>query len=191
MQILAGKFRRRHLQSANSYKVRPTARRLREAIFDLLGPRIEGARFLDLCAGSGAVGIEALSRGASHAAFVDHSRRMCSFIEANLNICGVPEGCAEIFMIDAVDFLRRARRGAIGGGARWDVAFFDPPYGADYMPVLRIFGGGAVLARGHGLLVVEHHRSRGLGERPCGVLHLLHLLEEGESCVSFYAPRET
>ena len=71
--------------------VRPTSDRLRETLFNVIAPRIEDARFLDLCAGSGAVGIEALSRGASHATFVDRSRRMCKLIEANVELCRIPE----------------------------------------------------------------------------------------------------
>jgi 16S rRNA (guanine(966)-N(2))-methyltransferase RsmD len=184
MQVLAGKYRRRHLQSTNSFRVRPTARRLREAIFETLGPRVEGARFLDLCAGSGAVGIEALSRGAAHATFVDRSRKMCSFIELNLGLCAVPEGCAEIFMTDAVEFLRRRGRRA-GRCERWDIAFFDPPYSADYLPVLRMFAAGAGLQHLGGLLIVEHHKANELGER-LGRLRLRHSLQQGESGVSFY-----
>ena len=72
-------------------QVRPTSDRLRETLFNVIAPRIEGARFLDLCAGSGAVGIEALSRGAAHVTFVDRSRKMCGLVEANLDLCGVPE----------------------------------------------------------------------------------------------------
>jgi 16S rRNA (guanine(966)-N(2))-methyltransferase RsmD len=188
MQVLAGKYRRRHLQSANSIRVRPAARRLREAIFETLGPRIAGARFLDLYAGFGAVGIEALSRGARHVTFVDRSRRMCSFIELNLGLCGVTEGSAEIFMNDAVDFLRRTSKPRNGVACeRWDIAFFDPPYSADYLPVLRIFGAGFGLKRRGGLLLVEHQRTHEWGGR-LGRLRLRHSLQQGESGVSFYTP---
>ncbi|MFX4581745.1 RsmD family RNA methyltransferase, partial [Acinetobacter baumannii] len=81
-------------------------------------------RFLDLCAGSGAVGIEALSRGAAFATFVDRSRRMCALIEANLDLCGVPEEETEVFMSEAAEFLRRA---VANRYPCWDVIFFDPP----------------------------------------------------------------
>ena len=84
MRIIAGKYRGRRLQSPPSLATRPTSDRLREALFNVLAPRIEGARFLDLCAGSGAVGIEALSRGAGHVTLVDQSRKMCQLIGANL-----------------------------------------------------------------------------------------------------------
>src|ERR671929_744447 len=91
MRIIAGYYRGRNLRSPPSMQTRPTSDRLRETLFNILAPRIEEARFLDLCAGSGAVGIEALSRGAAHATFVDRSAKMCNFIRLNLKRCGVPE----------------------------------------------------------------------------------------------------
>ena len=91
MRIIAGKYRGRNLKSPPSLQVRPTSDRLRETLFNVIAPRIQSARFLDLCAGSGAVGIEALSRGASQAVFVDKSRKMCELVEANLDLCRIPE----------------------------------------------------------------------------------------------------
>src|SRR5216684_3217088 len=91
MRIIAGKYRGRKLKSPPSLQTRPTSDRLRETLFNILAPRINGARFLDLCAGSGAVGIEALSRGAAHATFVDRSRKMCGLIEANLEALDVSQ----------------------------------------------------------------------------------------------------
>src|SRR5437773_10925061 len=91
LRIIAGKYRGRRLKTPPSLQTRPTSDRLRETLFNILAPRIQGARFLDLCAGSGAVGIEALSRGAAHVTFVDRSRRNCGLIEANLETPGVAE----------------------------------------------------------------------------------------------------
>src|SRR5216110_1350876 len=96
MRVIAGYYRGRNLRSPPSMQVRPTSDRLRETLFNVLAPRIEGTRFLDLCAGSGAVGIEALSRGAQHATFVDRSRKMCTLIEANLDALNVDEGEADV-----------------------------------------------------------------------------------------------
>ena len=84
--------------------MRPTSDRLRETLFNVIAPRIEDARFLDLCAGSGAVGIEAISRGASHVTFVDRSRRMCKLIEANVELCRIPEEQFEIYCYEANEF---------------------------------------------------------------------------------------
>src|SRR2546425_9203672 len=99
MRIIAGKYRGRKLKSPPSLQTRPTLDRLRETLFNILAPRIEGTRFLDLCAGSGAVGIEALSRGAAHATFVDQSRKMCALIEANLESLEADEALAEVVCI--------------------------------------------------------------------------------------------
>src|SRR5215813_14624673 len=101
MRIIAGAYKGRSLKSPPSLDVRPTSDRLRETLFNVIAPRIEDARFLDLCAGSGAVGIEALSRGASHATFVDRSRRSCQLIEANLKLCQVPEEQRDIYCSEA------------------------------------------------------------------------------------------
>src|SRR6059036_879954 len=107
MRIIAGKYRGRRIKSPPSLQTRPTSDRLRETLFNILAPRISDVRFLDLCAGSGAVGIEALSRGALHATFVDRSRKMCGLIEANLDLCRVPEDQTEIYNTEASDFLHQ------------------------------------------------------------------------------------
>src|SRR2546425_1287132 len=107
MRIIAGKFRGRRLKSPPSLQTRPTSDRLRETLFNILAPRIEGARFLDLCAGSGAAGIEALSRGAGHVTLVDRSRKMCSLTEANLEALKVDEDQIEVVVSDAAEFLRQ------------------------------------------------------------------------------------
>src|SRR5689334_458999 len=107
MRIIAGKFRGRRLKSPPSLQTRPTSDRLRETLFNILAPRIEGARFLDLCAGSGAVGIEALSRGASHVAFVDQSQKMCALIEANLKALEITKNQVDVVNSEAEAFLRK------------------------------------------------------------------------------------
>src|SRR5437660_4964704 len=123
MRVIAGNYRRRTLRSPPSMQVRPTSDRLRETLFNVLAPRIEGVRFLDLCAGSGAVGIEALSRGAAHVTLVDRSRRMCGLIETNLDLCRAPEDQTDLAMSDAAEFLRQTISRQSGS---WDVVFFDP-----------------------------------------------------------------
>src|SRR5437763_8778392 len=96
MRIIAGKFRGRKLKSPPSLQTRPTSDRLRETLFNILAPRIAGARFLDLYAGTGAVGIEALSRGAKAVTFVESDRRAETLIGENLGHCGVENGYAII-----------------------------------------------------------------------------------------------
>src|SRR4026208_185109 len=107
MRVMGGKYRGRNLKSPPSMQVRPTSDRLRETLFNVIAPRVPESRFLDLCAGSGAVGIEALSRGAAHASFVDGSRRSCQLIESNLELCRVPDEQRDIYCSEASDFLRQ------------------------------------------------------------------------------------
>ncbi len=182
MRVIAGTYRGRNLRSPPSMQVRPTSDRLRETLFNILAPRIEEARFLDLCAGSGAVGIEALSRGAAHATFVDRSRKMCGLIESNLDLCGVPEDLTEVVQAEATEFLRRA---SLKDNVRWDIAFFDPPYAIDYAPVMELFGAGAILDGDSGLLVVEHHHKKELRDE-VGLLRRWRTLKQGDSSLSFY-----
>src|SRR5438132_7588306 len=137
MRIIAGEYRGRRLKSPPSLETRPTSDRLRETLFNVLAPRIKGARFLDLCAGSGAVGIEALSRGAAHATFVDQSRKMCALIEANLLAIGIDEGEVDVVSAEALEFLRRR---ANKEGGPFDIMFSDPPYKTDYEVVLDYVG---------------------------------------------------
>ncbi len=161
-------------------KVRPTSDRLRETLFNVIAPRIEGARFLDLCAGSGAVGIEALSRGASHATFVDRSRRSCTLIEANLELCRVPDEQQEIYSSEAGEFLRQT------DSRPWDIIFFDPPYKEDYLKILTFLGSNtSKLLNENGVLVVEHHHKNTLPET-LGDLRRTRVLKQGDSSLSFY-----
>jgi 16S rRNA (guanine(966)-N(2))-methyltransferase RsmD len=156
---------------------------LRETLFNVLAPRIKGVRFLDLCAGSGAVGIEALSRGAAHATFLDQSRRMCALIEANLEALGVDEDEADVMSAAALEFLRRRAKKE---GGPFDIIFFDPPYATDYEAVLDYVGEHRerLLAEA-GILIVEHHRKNGLKEG-FGELKRYRVLKQGDSCLSFY-----
>jgi 16S rRNA (guanine966-N2)-methyltransferase len=183
MRIIAGKYRGRRLKRPPTLETRPTSDRLRETLFNILAPRINGARFLDLCAGSGAVGIEALSRGAVHATFVDQSRRMCDLIEANLEALDVSENDAAVVSIEATEFLRRHAKKE---GAPFDIIFFDPPYATDYELVLSFFGGEASrLLTADGIVVVEHHRKTDLLEAFDG-LKRYRVVKQGDSCLSFY-----
>lgn len=188
MRIISGKYRGRRLKSPPSLQTRPTSDRLRETLFNVLAPRIEGARFLDLCAGSGAVGIEARSRGAVHATFVDQSRRMCALIEANLEELGVDDEEREVVFSEASAFLRRRAKSNAGNNpSAFDIVFFDPPYATDYEVVLERLGDrqGALLAE-DAIVVVEHHKKRELKDE-FGALHRYRSLKQGDSMLSFYA----
>jgi 16S rRNA (guanine966-N2)-methyltransferase len=180
MRIIAGTFKGRNLKSPPSMNVRPTSDRLRETLFNVIAPRIEGVRFLDLCAGSGAVGIEALSRGASYATFIDRSRRSCKLIEANIQLCRIPEEQHEIYSSEAGEFLRQTK------AEPWDIVFFDPPYKEDYLKILEFLGSNtSKLLTDNGLVVVEHHHKNTLPEL-IGNLRRTRVLKQGDSSLSFY-----
>lgn len=181
MRIIAGEYRGRVLKSPPDNKTRPTSDRLRETIFNILAPRIDDStRVLDLCAGTGAIGIEALSRGAGFVTFVDKSRRSCALIEENLDLLHIPEEKTEVIGLTAENFTGRAH--AIG----WDIVFFDPPYDTDYSTVLLDFGSnGSQLLREDGLLIAEHHSKNPLPDA-AGHLRRWRMLQQGETCLSFY-----
>ena len=161
--------------------VRPTSDRLRETLFNVIAPRIEDSRFLDLCAGSGAVGIEALSRGASHTTFVDRSRRSCALIESNLALCRVSEDQQVIYCSEAYEFLRQT------GAGPWDIIFFDPPYKDEYLKTLDFIGSNTSrLLADDGLLIAEHHHKNVLPEN-IGELNRIRVLKQGDSSLSFFS----
>ena len=180
MRIIAGIYRGRVLRSPADNRTRPTSDRLRETLFNVLTPRIgDETHFLDLCAGTGAVGIEALSRGAAFVTFVDRSKKACALIEENLDQLGVPESQTEILGFEAENFT--GRKHAKG----WDIAFFDPPYEADYSVVLHDFGTKSDLLNNGGVLVVEHHTKKQVPDL-VGSLRRWRILKQGETSLSFY-----
>ena len=186
LRIIAGRFRGRNLKSPPSLEVRPTSDRLRETLFNVIAPRIAGVRFLDLCAGSGAVGIEAISRGAAHVTFVDSSRAMCALIKANLELCRIERGESEVIQSEALDYLRRFVSKQPDSGEPWDIAFFDPPYATDHSPILDIFGArSSSLLSAKGVVIVEHHHKNNLPEET-GSLVRYRVLKQGDSALSFY-----
>ena len=123
MRIVAGSLKGRRLEAPSWEGLRPTSDKLRETLFNVLAPRIQGARMLDGYAGTGAVGIEALSRGAAHVTFVERDPRAAALIEANLERCGV----SDRYAIIRARFAGTERPSV---GDTFDVIFLDPPYGA-------------------------------------------------------------
>jgi 16S rRNA (guanine(966)-N(2))-methyltransferase RsmD len=181
MRVIAGTYGGRILKSPADNKTRPTSDRLRETLFNILTPRIDAeTRFLDLCAGTGAVGIEAISRGAAHSTFVDKSKRSCALIEENLDTLAIPELQTELFALSAENFTGRSH------DVGWDIVFFDPPYAMDHSIVLYEFGTeSSGLLRAEGLLVVEHHSKSKLPDA-VGRLRRWRILKQGETHLSFY-----
>ena len=187
--MIAGQYRGRVLKNPQGLQTRPTSDRLRETLFNVLAPRLAGARFLDLCAGTGAIGIEALSRGASFVTFVDRVHKMCALVEENLDLLGVPEELTEVVKSEAAEYVKRTGEGKRdwrAGTEPWDIIFFDPPYASDYLLTLREFGAHTpALLRDGGVLVVEHHHKNTLPET-LGPLRRWRVLKQGDSALSFF-----
>ncbi len=182
MRIIAGTFRSRTLEAPAGLATRPTSDRLRETLFNVLAPRIKGAAVLDLYAGSGAVGIEALSRGAERVTFVERAPAALKVLRGNLARLGLTSGF-RIVAGGVGAFLRRP-----DAGAAFDLVFLDPPYDAEaeYAGTLGLLGGmaGRVLAAG-ALVIAEHRRKEKLQDR-YGGLGRTRLLEQGDAALSFY-----
>ena len=185
MRVVAGTYRSRILKSLKGLALRPTSDRLRETLFNVLGPGVSGARFLDLFAGTGAIGIEALSRGATEVVFIENHPPAATLIRRNLDSLDVHSG----FTVLAVDALRGLEMLATrpkGTGPGFNFVFLDPPYAAaeDYARVLRFLGSADLLASG-GIVVVEHRRSFDLPEK-VGTLRRVRTLRQGDAALSFY-----
>ncbi|MBI4401458.1 MAG: 16S rRNA (guanine(966)-N(2))-methyltransferase RsmD [Nitrospirae bacterium] len=151
MRIIAGSQKGRRLLGPKGAGLRPTSDRVKEALFAILGPRIVGARFLDLYAGTGAVGIEALSRGAQQVTFVEPNPDSLRVLRANLDRCGLLP-VADIHACSAEVFLRRRA----SQGSTYDVVFADPPYRIDSgRALLPSLGLGAIITL-DSIVVLEH-----------------------------------
>jgi 16S rRNA (guanine966-N2)-methyltransferase len=180
MRVIGGVYRGRRLRTVGGLSVRPTSDRLRETLFNILAPRIQGIRFLDICAGSGAVGIEALSRGALAVTLIERSRHACAVIEANLNALGITSEVTAINR-DAPAAIKRLEQES----EQFDVVFFDPPYASEiYGGVMKRLGSGLLLAAG-AVVVVEHLAKTPPGTE-YGKLRLVRELKQGESGLAFY-----
>ena len=157
MRIIAGIYKGRRLKTLPGMSIRPTTDRLRETIFNILAAEIEGARVADLCAGSGAVAIEALSRGAAQAVLVEQSARATAVIRENLRQCAIRE---EALVLQRP--VLPALRSLAAQGRSFDLIYFDPPYDSPlYEPVINAIDREGLLAPA-GTLLVEHHRSHPL-----------------------------
>jgi 16S rRNA (guanine966-N2)-methyltransferase len=180
MRVIGGTHRGRRLRSVGGLAVRPTSDRLRETLFNIITPLIKGSRFLDICAGSGAVGIEALSRGASEVTFIERSRHACAVIDANLSSLGIARA-ATIINRDAAASLRRLDEDV----RQFDIAFFDPPYASEiYTQVMNQLGSDSVLSAG--AVVVVEHRAKTPPDPEYGKLRIFRELKQGESALAFY-----
>jgi 16S rRNA (guanine(966)-N(2))-methyltransferase RsmD len=181
MRVIGGTHRGRRLRTVGGLSVRPTSDRLRETLFNIINPRIDGSNFLDICAGSGAVAVEALSRGASAVTLIERSRQACAVIESNLDSIGLTDS-ARIINRDAAAALK----GLEQESSQFDIAFFDPPYASQlYTQIMRQLGSGNLLSAGS--MVIVEHRAKVAPEAQYGVLRLRREVKQGESALAFYA----
>jgi 16S rRNA (guanine966-N2)-methyltransferase len=183
-RIIGGAGRGRRLKSVGGDATRPTGARVRQSLFDVLAPVVRGCRFLDAFAGSGGVGLEALSRGASAVVLVDHAAAAIEAARENARALSGAGGEVKVFRQDA----RTALAAFADQGLRFDVVYLDPPYASDlYEPLVDL---SAALLAPDGVAVAEHFHKRALPER-IGALTRTRQLRIGDHCLSFYrrAPR--
>ena len=181
MRVIAGKYRSRTLRSLKGQALRPTSDRLRETLFNILGPTVEGATFVDLYAGTGAVGIEALSRGARAAVFVEQHAPAVTLIRRNLDSLDIGSE-AEIIGMEVSSGLELLEVRHVHA----QFIFLDPPYAAaqEYESALEFLGESSVVAPG-GRVIAEHLRKRKLPDR-VGQLELARVVEQGDAAITFY-----
>jgi 16S rRNA (guanine966-N2)-methyltransferase len=185
MRVIAGTYRSRPLAAPRGARTRPTSDRLRETLFNILAPRIAGARFIDLYAGTGAVGIEALSRGAEHVYFAERAAPAVAAIRANLKSLGIESGYTVEARAAAALLEQLARAGTVV-----DVVFLDPPWEAEaeYAATLQLLGSerGAAVLGAEGLVIAEHSGRNKLAKQ-YGLLGQTRTLTQGDAALSFYA----
>jgi len=180
MRVISGKFKSRQLKGTPPPGIRPTSDKLKETLFNILGPGVEGATFLDGCAGMGGIGIEAISRGAAFVYFAEQSKKACHIIRGNLKSLEVEDGC-RILEMDLIKALTAIDRPL-------DIAFVDPPYEREdlYEACLNRFGSAPLLAP-DGLLIIEHSKRMELPETS-GSLRRIRSLVQGDAALAFYRP---
>ncbi len=181
MRIISGTYRGLRLRTLKGGNLRPTTDQLRETLFDVLGPSVEGSTFLDTYAGTGAVGLEALSRGAREVVFIEHHRAASRLIRQNLAELEIDSGYA-LLTCAVLTGLERLER----EGEHFDVIFLDPPYEEirEYHHTLRQLARGTLL-RPSSIVVAEHSRHVELEENYL-TLHRTRLLRHGDAQLAFY-----
>jgi len=181
MRVIAGKYRSRRLIAPAGAQTRPTSDRLRETLFNVLGPSVQDSVWLDLFAGSGAIGIEALSRGARMVHLVESSSRAVRAIRSNLASLKISQGF-EIIEREAAAALPLLESKVVV----CDFCFLDPPYrkAGDYEHVLNFLGRSKLL-KPSGLVIAEHDKHLDPGEI-FGDLHRRRILRQGDAVLSFY-----
>ena len=187
MRVVAGKFKGRRLKTIKGSEVRPTADRVKEALFRIFGEQVVDADFLDLCAGTGNIGLEALSQGAKSITFVDSNYHCIRIIESNLEMCGFDRKHPQVRLIhlDARKALAQLGKRK----ATFDLIYFDPPYASKiHESCLRQIAEGGLLSP-TGVLVIEHRKVKEADWTESLILDELVLSRQkryGDTMLSFY-----
>jgi 16S rRNA (guanine(966)-N(2))-methyltransferase RsmD len=185
MRVIAGNYKGRKLRTVAGLDVRPTSDRLRETLFNILAPYIIDSNFLDICSGSGAVAIEALSRGAKQAILIESSRQAIKVIYENIGNCKISNTEIKLLHTEAMAALKQLSK----DNCSFDIVYFDPPYKSNiYLPVLQLLGDKTILSD-TAIVVVEHHSKSPLPEI-IGLLNCYRTLKQGETQLSFYQIRD-
>ena len=181
MRIIAGIYKGRRLRTLSGQQLRPTSDRLRETLFNILAPRIEESVFLDAFAGSGAIGIEALSRGAKRAVFIESSRRAIPILEDNIEHCGIEED-GRVIPRDTIASLKFLA----SNGEQFDIIYVDPPYESGlYDSVMRLISERSLVAD-DGIVITER-RKGGVAVQSYGDLRPYREVVQGDSVLTFYS----
>jgi 16S rRNA (guanine(966)-N(2))-methyltransferase RsmD len=185
MRVIAGKYRSRQLKSLKGLALRPTSDRLRETLFDILRELVVDSRFVDAFAGTGAVGIEALSRGAKEVVFIEKYAPAAALIKKNLEALEIREG-ARVLPMDVLHALEILAKGSGRGREIRGILFLDPPYdnAEEYDRVLSFLGSATLFGEGD-LVVAEHRRKFELPE-VVGSLQRVRVVRQGDASLSFY-----
>lgn len=149
MRIIAGKARRLPLRTPEGRDTRPTTDRIKETLFNMLAPELDGAYFLDLFAGSGQIGLEAVSRGSAYCVFVENNKKACAVIQDNIDFTKLGESC-RLMAADCMSALRQME-----GKYRFDLIFMDPPYAGGCEPEVLAYLAKSTLLKEHATIIVE------------------------------------
>jgi 16S rRNA (guanine(966)-N(2))-methyltransferase RsmD len=181
MRVISGIYKGRRLKAVEGLQVRPTSDRLRETLFNVLSSSIEGSRFVDICAGTGAVGIEALSRGAAHVTFIEANRRAAQVLSENLAHCGITEN-VKVINRDALSTLKYFGQHLL----QFDYFYLDPPYNSElYSQILWTLARSKLIAE-EGLVIVEHRKTHELLPN-YDYLRPYRQIRQGDSCLTLFS----
>ncbi|MBL7157336.1 MAG: 16S rRNA (guanine(966)-N(2))-methyltransferase RsmD [Candidatus Omnitrophica bacterium] len=181
MRIIGGEYRHRAIKMPKGVEVRPTQDRVREAVFNIIRERVPESRVLDLYAGSGAFGIEALSRGASLSIFVDNNTKCIAAIKSNLSVIGDKAKCTQLLKKDGVKAIEAFKE----SGVKFDIIFLDPPYYRDLAKNSLLKIDACDILAQHSFVIAEHF-VRDVIPDTIGKLQLFKRKRYGDTVLSFY-----